>query len=655
MIQRDPHPSSFNNGLFLRNLAILSTGFVAGMVAAYLFAGIHFDFSQELDQARQLGIVSLTILAGYAKKRDILNYLAMIGFPNFFAVGGWLFWARDKKRREELATMFSANPVPLVKTRGWQIALTITVCVYLVFSFNINWFHASFYNDFTGDWPLLGEEGENLAWVHNLLNGGVYGKDIHCLYGPMLIYPLVWFMKLFGTTVVTARVYTYVLDLFAYSIILAFLYKTLRSKTVFISAAAYYILFFNQGLNHLLSPNSTYLRVALGFVPIFLTYSYQGHKTKVLVVAAGLVLGQSLLFSQEVGVCSMLAVFVLLFAMHRPQHNLADLGRDIFCLLAGIVVSVLPLLTYFWGHGVLDSVLNNLFVHPRLLGLGFTALPFPDLREFLQRPWELFLYYWAIFVYVASALYLIPLLIMGRRDRETLLRVSVLAFGAILFRAALARSDTYHVLFVSQPAFLLLFLFIDGALAGIGKNVAKAMVAVQLLFLSAMIGWLFLLSINNLDTNIWTRSRYDLKDFGTKLSILPYGLSVPQVPRAGILFDPTTANSVAKIASFINQHTQPSDYVYFFPNEAAYNFLFDRRNPTRYVISYFAVTRQQRLELIADLEKKRPEYVIYSKMTWRVDDIPENIQVPEVVNYLRNNYVQTEDLGDVLVLKRKSP
>jgi carbamoyl-phosphate synthase large subunit len=49
----------------------------------------------------------------------------------------------------------------------------------------------------------------------------------------------------------------------------------------------------------------------------------------------------------------------------------------------------------------------------------------------------------------------------------------------------------------------------------------------------------------------------------------------------------------------------------------------------------------------------RPSYVLYSLNIWRIDDIPENIQVPEVTNYLREKYEPTENLGSAMILRRR--
>lgn len=139
-----------------------------------------------------------------------------------------------------------------------------------------------------------------------------------------------------------------------------------------------------------------------------------------------------------------------------------------------------------------------------------------------------------------------------------------------------------------------------------------------------------------------------------KWSLRKTGVEIPELQKGGIFFESQAALSIIKIKEFLDVNTGRGDYVYFFPNEAAYYFLFDRTNPTRYAISYVAATREQREEIVMDLEKNRPEYLIYSKKTWRIDNISETVQVPEVVEYLNKRYKPVMDLEDVQIAKRIS-
>lgn len=146
-----------------------------------------------------------------------------------------------------------------------------------------------------------------------------------------------------------------------------------------------------------------------------------------------------------------------------------------------------------------------------------------------------------------------------------------------------------------------------------------------------------------------------LRDPASKLSVGGDGEWVPELARAGVRVDPATARSLRGLKSFLDEATAPGDDVYFFPNEAIYYFLLDRRNPTRFAISYFAITSELRRELVADLERRRPRFVVWSLRTWRVDGIRENVQVPEVLAYLLENYRAYRLLGDVQILERVEP
>lgn len=641
----------FDNRLFGLHLAVLSAGFLAGMIAATAFTSVPFDFSGEFSRARDLGVVSRTILDGYPKTRDLLNYGAVLGFPVLFGVGGWLLWARGE-RRGNLAAMLADDVPPRRKNTGWRVILAITGSIWLTLS--ILGFRSAAYGNLVSmyPWLFLGEEGENLAWAQSILHGGVYGRDIHCLYGPMLVYPLVWFMKLAGTTASTLRLYTFWLNLAAYGILLAFLYKTLRARTVFALAAAVYLWLFPPLA--VLTPNGSYLRVALGLLPILLAYLHMDRGGKGMPLVIGLALGQSILFSQEAGACSAIAVIAMFSLARLPGRDFRTFLREAGLVLAGSAISAAPMVGYFAIKGALGEVLDTLFVHARLLGLGFAALPFPDFRDFLHAPLTGIspYFYWMIFVYILSALYLIPLAVLRRLDRDTVLRIGLLVFGALLYRSALARSDEFHATFVSPPAVLLLFLFLDDAASGRRRHRGGMAMAARLAVIVFAVAALSLASVKNCYFNLWRGAGPGLDRLGADWLSVNYGLATPQVPRSGVSFAPKTAANIVRIHDFLEKNTARGEYVYFFPNEAAYYFLFDRNNPTRYVLSCFAATRDQRLELIGDLERKRPRFVIYSLKTVRLDGIHETVQMPEIVGYLGNNYRLLEEYDDFLVLER---
>lgn len=634
--------------LALTHWAVLAAGCLAGLVAALLIGNIPFDFSRELAEARLLGISSLTILNGYPKSRDVLSYALIILLPTTVSVGCWLVWSRG--RRVDLAALFSCSDTDLSvpSPRRFVLALAILL-VCLLLKFNIN----NFYEP-AGGWAFLGEEGQFLADVQFLLNGGDYARDFFCLYGPLVVYPLAWAMELFGASVLVGRFYTYLLSLIAAVILITLLNRTIRGRTLFIVASLLMGALFISGGGR---TNATLLRVMLGFVPLLILYLYSGSERKLPALSAGVSLGFSLLFSQEVGLCACIATGAYLGLEAHATAAYRRLIRQAALIAAGCSLVVLPMLGYFYRQGSLGRFFESLYGYPRLVTLGYGSLPFPSFRQFLAAPLSSGAYfpYWMIAVYLLAAISLLVLLFLGHRNRDMHFRGALLVFGLLLFRAALGRSDESHYFFALPPALLLAFLMLDDAVRGLATCSLKAVETGRRMLIGALMLSLVLLfgTSRVLRENI-VNTFTELRHFSSKFSVQERGAALSQLSRGGTFYDPATAEDLVKIGTALDRYTKPGDYVFFFPNEAAYYFLFNRRVPTRYVHAYFAITTAQRREMVAELEQNKPAYVVYSLDTWRIDDIAEDVQVPEVAGYLREKYRVIEDMGNILVLRRKA-
>lgn len=636
--------------LLLRHGVLPGGGFLLGLLAAYLLTGLPMPLPQELEHARELGIVSLTTLSGYPKSRDLLTYAASFGLPFLGALALWGLTLAPW--RTELAHhLFRPEETPSPPLPPWPL-LALLFLLGALAGFNINYFTAPGFNPSVGAWISLGEEGENLAWVHSLRHGGTFGRDFFCLYGPMLLYPLAWLMELTGPAMTTQRLATYALDLLALAGVLWMLGGSLKHRPVLILAALGWTALFSPLLHF--SVNTTHLRVVLALLPLYLLYRHHAAPSHPLPWLAGALLGQSLLFSQEAGLCALLAgVAMLGSARFAPAP--APVLRPLLAFLAATLLSMAPMLLHLHGQGALGPFLEDLHGYPRLVTLGYGSLPYPSLREFLADPLhpERLPYYGFIFFYGYAALRLSTRLWSRGTTPELAWRGGLLLFGLLLYRSALGRSDLSHLAFTLPPALLLWVLFLDDSLHAARtaplSSVRRAAAATGSLLALAL---LFLLGRSALfDSSLettWAALRHPQGMFQR----VETGVPVPGVPRADVTFDALTARDITRIHAFLEEHTRPGDPVYFFPNEALYYFLFDRSNPTRYAIAYFAVTAEQRRELVADLERVKPRYVVYSLATWRVDDIPEGRQVPEVTAYIRTRYRPVLQWSRVWIMER---
>ena len=370
---------------------------------------------------------------------------------------------------------------------------------------------------------------------------------------------------------------------------------------------------------------------------------------------AGLIIGQSLLFSQEVGFCSFIAVLTGLTLHFYFKREGQSFVRACILVAFGTVISVAPMLIYLSAKGAFAPFLADFIGYPKLIMLGYACLPFPSFKAFIANPLgEPLFFFWPIFVYIACTLNVVPPLLSGKANKDQVLKVSLLIFGLLLFRIALGRSAEENIHKILPPAILLLFLIIDNSLITISRakflflRVAHGALICALVLSTAMV----VFRANYLTIN-FASTMNGIASLNEKWSIAnDLGYQVPAVERGGIYYDPKTARGLVAIGNFLEANTQPGEYVYFFPNEAAYYFLFNRNNPTRYSFSYTAVTTAHRKELVDDLEKNKPRYVVYSRNTWRVDNIREDVQVPEVFRYLQDNYRMYQEFEDVAILKR---
>lgn len=619
---------------------ILGAGCAVGLLGAWLAAGLALEFPQDLQRARELGITSIAILGGYSKSRDLVGYACVIGLPLLCALVPWGLWARP--RLDSLRRALLPRPRGRLPGGGLSLGTLAAVALFgLLLTFDADRFLRPAFNSYVGAWPFLGEEGEMLDWAQRVLAGAVYGRDYFCLYGPLLVHGLAWNLALFGENVFVARVVTHALDLCGFALVLGFLYRMLGSRGVFVAASIVYLSAFHTLPFH--SPNTTILRFVLGMLPLFLLADDERRSGRRCVLA-GFAAGVSLLFSQEAGLCGSIASAAILLLGARAR------ARDAGLFAGGVVAALAPFLVWALARGALGAAVQGLWAYPRLAGLGFGAYPFPSLRDFAASPFGsgALLHYWVIAIYLFSLLRALPALALRRRDRRLQMELGLLVYGLLLYRVVLGRADELNALKAAHPAFLLCFLHLDTAVAAVlarrpwsGGAIAAALaLSVTLVFAGAP-------ELSSKAGMAWD----GLRDPLGKLSPGQEGIALPEFPRLGVRVDEKTARTLRAIRAYLSSDTAPDDPVYFFPNEAIYAFLFERPNPTRYAIATFAITTEQREELVEDLEASRP-LIVFSPETWRVDGIPEHVQLPEITRYLERSYGVTARSPDVMFLRR---
>ena len=307
------------------------------------------------------------------------------------------------------------------------------------------------------------EIGQHLVWADAIRRGGLHGRDFFCLYGPLYDMGVVGIWALTRRSITAYQLYATGGRVASYAAALLLCAVLVRRKR-FVLVLPFLLPWID-------------LRVGLALAGLLLLVLWLQARKPGLSLAAGLLAGTSLLYSQEFGLALVLSAGAV-FAVSRE-------GRAAAVFAAGLAAVVTPMLAWFALHGALAPMLHDLVEYPRYMIAGYGKRPFPSLvanlplrLAALREPdaLDLRLGYAAPVVCAGALLLAVPLATLRARQPFAWLRaaaqslaadparlgVALLAlFGALAFRSALGRSDITHVLMILAPPALLVVIALD--------------------------------------------------------------------------------------------------------------------------------------------------------------------------------------------------
>lgn len=299
------------------------------------------------------------------------------------------------------------------------------------------------------------EESIHLSAIHRMLAGDLPYRDFEFLYGPLMLYPAYWWVKLTGFTLTGFYTYVMVLEMVVLLAILAPIQTYLRG---FWARLAAYLLLASLYFNAMLGPNQNGLRKAAG-VLLLISVARRPYQRGLWPVH-GTILGLLLAYSQDFGAATAIgiaAIYAALFAKRRERAALAGLAT----IAATSAVVWLGTLWLLLGPAFADY-----FITLRYLTAQF------DAGEAAFR------FYWtasglAVFGLVAVAAWLTGRVLARRWDTAPatgdLLIIGGLAYAAVMLKSGLSRADQWHLVPGVLVIVLALVLPIAGRIAPIPR------------------------------------------------------------------------------------------------------------------------------------------------------------------------------------------
>jgi hypothetical protein len=366
---------------------------------------------------------------------------------------------------------------------------------------------------------------------------------------------------------------------------------------------------------------------------------------------AGLICGISIFFSQEFGVALALAAAVVFAARAEPRAALAFGGSTL--------VVALPVVGLFVTEGAFGAMVSDLSQYPAWVVAGYANLPFPSLFTSLPlspvaggsvADLDLRLGYSLPLIATGALLLSIraeeidwrhPIAAFSRLRRrlaEDPARLAVIAialYSLVIFRYAIGRTDTEHLVRVAAIPALLLLIGLDVSLAslrassGIGRARA-AWRAVGLALLAFQSGLLHL-----------AQPVSSLERSGAQIARIFTGEPAPHAAWRPLW-----------LLDWLEREVKDDDGLLFLPNNAGFYYMLGRAPPTRFGLASQMVTDAHRLEALRDLERDPPEYVVVDENIFRPDGIKDDLVLgSETVRWLRLNYVLAQHEYRFIILR----
>ena len=538
------------------------------------------------------------------------------------------------------------------------------------------------------------DEGQHLAWINEILHGKTVYKEIYMFYGPLLEFMPIIFMKIFGISLWSLRLFYQLSNMF--NIVLGFLILKLVVKTR---------TFLYLGLWALLSTKVTEFwmarwggaRLTLALCAVWLIIYYAKKGKRPALFLGGVFTGLALFTSQEIGLVLLFASILFLFFLNfhiLKRIEVKSFIRIVFLYIGGFIISILPFVIYLLTKGAFLDYIRIVFIdlpfkYPKyFVEPEFTQLLFISLFSNLKIPFPFdtryFLYYLlSILIYGLGFGYIIWNSIAHRMTRRKILIFFILLFGFPLFLSSFRQIIGEQISLYSPPIvvtaiFLLEMLFILSKKNLIIQrkkfNIKKLIIAIFcLIVIQDVFLILFIKStpykyakgiINSYltlkkdaadrfyrftDTSIASEEKYArLSGEWNKLGL---------VRAKGIFVPEKQAEAITGAIEFIKENTASSEEIFVFPHEGQYYFLADRPSITRFTpCIYASIDIDYQRQIVNDLETKRPRYCIYVRDAYVFTDynkIPNEKRLSLVFGYLKDNYLIKKQYGQTLILERK--
>ncbi|MFQ6042361.1 MAG: hypothetical protein ACE5PV_16005 [Candidatus Poribacteria bacterium] len=549
----------------------------------------------------------------------------------------------------------------------------------------------------------LFHEGERLAPLNELLRGGIPFRDIYIQHGLFLnAYRPLLASKLFGATLASVRFLEGLFGPLGYICVYLLGLQVFRSRLT-----AILVVFIVSGENFWVSDRHGIFLVDIALVANYIAarrdrglfagwrpISPLPLRREIIasclafgwkLILAGIVTSLAFFYSTEMGVYAFITCGLFLFLFGFTQKGVSGRKRPLplFCYIAGVFLGALPFVVYFGLHRALDDLVRNTYIQ-LAYQIPIWGLQFPPLSSFLSQfnteglksfQNETFRWYLPVLLYLIAATYLLHRALQRRlwsSESNAKLLLLLLA-GIALFRTALGRSDSPHLVYGATMMWFIWLFFLERGILWIwhrpgieSKTFIRNEYLISVFQGNHHLPQIIAKSICVLIPaviSLWYISavHHPVKVFKDRLISLAQYRSIPRnVPETleragGIQIPADQVSQVKQVVKYIQSNTSEDDTIFDFSSQGAYYFFVNRKSATRYHQIAYAATKSMQEEVIRDLEKSQTKLVVFRTGGWfdNIDGVPSVDRHPLIAKYLFEHYKEAVNINGTIILKRK--
>lgn len=447
------------------------------------------------------------------------------------------------------------------------------------------------------------EEGFWLGWLQRLSTGQVIYRDVFAFQPPLLVWGLNIFVSIFGESIYWFRLYFHILSVLGILLIFVTVREVINKKINLLLYVLLLLSFLSQYVR-----NNVEIRVGVGVFALYLLFQYINTHKKIWLILSGIVSSLSFFISSEVGIASLVACSIGILIKSKSS-GFVDLIKNLVFWITGVLLVFGIIMGILYQQGALAGFISQIFFYSNAFSSGYfnTAIDRMTIQNILlwkgvDQYISSVAFFWEItwFCLSAGIIFFIYRLITKSFEKKDFLVFMILMFNLVLSRAALGRSDIYHLFFILITLVPLLVYFIEY----FEKEATFKYISSVVLLI-----FMFILFRSYFQQIFVNNQLFKLQSYAN----LSQRYNILQSPRAKVALDiDYPVENIDSLIEFIDNNTAKTDKIFVYPWQPEIYFLTDRNNATSFDTPFAFFSSDYQKQMMNELITNKPKYIIYN-------------------------------------------